>query len=154
MPSKAVLAERLNGEARLRRQQERFIDDRRREDRADRVRKDDELNGVRIQLRDQANTFATKDGMNALEHAFDVKVDTVTAAIDARITAALDRLNKEGTSGFRETEAGFEGRRDATKEILESQGLSRRWMVGIIVLVLLSFVADALVIVGLVLTHA
>ena len=138
--SKRVLAERVKGNERLRRQQSKFEAIRRQEDRAERARKDEELNNVRLQLRDQAATFATKDALAAIEQHFDTK-----------LIAAIDRLNTTGTEGFRERTAAEEARDQATKELLavtrqsqESYATNRRWIIGLAVSVLLSLIASGI----------
>jgi hypothetical protein len=159
VPSKRELAERVRSEAELRKQDERWERDRRREDREDRKIKDEELNGVRLQLRDQAAGFATKDMLFAMERAIDARSDALEKSWDMKLATAIDRLNTEGTEGYREDTAERLGRETATKEILagvrttnENSATNRRWLIGISVTIILFAVAQMITIV-LFVTH-
>lgn len=122
--------------------QEEWERDRRREDREDRAKKDDELNGVRLQLRDQAATFATKDMLLSLEHQFSQQIDR-----------EVEKINSQGTEGFRQTEAerhGFQLGQDqileATNRAAENSATNRRWLIGIVITVVFGVMANLLTI--------
>lgn len=150
-PSKRVLAERVAGVEALREQQERWERDRRIEDRTDRAKKDEELNGVRIQLHEQASSFATKDYVGVIERSLDSKIDALEKSLLGKIETEFQHLNETGTVGFREDEAERQGREDATREILassranqESAAANRRWLIGIIITVVLGLLANGI----------
>ena len=90
----------------MRQEQARWERERRREDRFDRHKKDEELNGVRLQLRDQAAEFATKDALVALERT-----------LRAELGAAINQLNSQGTEGFRESAAADKVREDIAAQL-------------------------------------
>lgn len=149
MPRRKTLAALIQSEGKLRKQDERWERDRRREDREDRKVKDEELNGVRLQLRDQASGFATKDMVYAMQQALDAKVETLEKSLEASLVSAIDRLNTEGTSDSREANAERSGREDATKEILasirqtsESSATNRRWLIGLVVTIGIAILAN------------
>lgn len=133
MPSNAVLAERIKGETRLRNAAWRDARAQRSEDRIDRAKKDEELNGVRTQLAEQAATFATKEAMAALEKSFDAKLDTAIDTLIKRLEDSIDRINTRGSDVGRDAAAEQRGSDEATKDLLASQGLTRRWLLGILV---------------------
>lgn len=149
MPSKRVLAERIAGNERLRRQQERWERERRTEDRSEWAKNDEDLNRVRLQLQEQAGSFATKDLLTAVERTLENKVDSLERSILARIEAAIQNLNEEGTEGYRETEAARKARDETTKEILsgisrasENSATNRRWLIGLAVAVIFGIVGN------------
>jgi hypothetical protein len=154
VPSRAVLAERIRGERRLRDQQQAFILQQRAEDRIDRAKKDEELNGVRFQLREQAATFATKDALAALEKAWDDKLDKAVAQLAASLTREIGTLNESGTEGYRESEAARKARDETTEKILsgvrtsnESTATNRRWLIALAVTVTLTILGQLLTVV-------
>ena len=151
MPSKRVLQERVHGHELLRRQEAQWERDRRREDREERFRKDEELNGVRLQLRDQAATFATKDMLQILERGIDKKLDILESNFNAKLDHNLELLNSRGTEGFRENEAERHGREQATKEILEATATNHRWLIGLSVTVVMSLIGSIIAILALIL---
>lgn len=144
MPSKKVLAERIKAEHSLRHYQERWHQERRQSELADRTRKAEELDAVRLQLQAQAALFATKEFVDA-------KVDTVAATLEGKFNTQITQLNTEGTNVSRESERERHGREEATKEILassratqEAAAVNRRWLIGIIVTVALGLLANGL----------
>jgi len=139
-PSRAVLAERVKGERRLRRQQRVWDRMQRKEDRIDRAKKDEELNGVRFQLSTQASTFATKDSLIALEKAIVDKLDVAVGNLEKQIHDNFERINSEGTVTGRIGVAKRAGEEEAAKELLDSQGLTRRWLLGLIVVFVIALV--------------
>lgn len=127
--------------------QEEWERDRRREDREDRAKKDEELNGVRLQLRDQAATFATKDTLRSLEQQVSQQIDR-----------EVEKINSQGTEGFRQTEAerhgfqlGQEQILEATNRAADNSAQNRRWLIGIIVTVVFGVMANILTIMTLML---
>ena len=130
----------VKGNERLRRQMEAFEFTRREEDRVERQRKDDELNNVRLQLRDQAGSFATKDMVIQLEHT-----------LSDRFQAQFSQLNQSGTEGFRETQAARNAAEAVQRETLvnsrtaaEQAGTNRRWLITITVTVFFSAITASL----------
>lgn len=150
------MAERIAGHEALRHQDEQWERDRRKEDREDRRVKDEELNNVRLQLRDQAATFATKDLLTTMERAFDARLDTLEKTLAARIDSAVERLNDEGTEGYRESEAARKAREDTADKILsgvrtsnENAATNRRWLIGLAVTITFGVLANMFTLVTL-----